>query len=72
MIKDCFEQNTHFTSLSFWPIRLLGTVGKIVVFTAKRVGKVQCFIFIQLPTYQFLLNFYKFSLIMREIMCEFH
>ena len=24
---------------------LAGTVGKIVVFTAKRVGKVQCFIF---------------------------
>ena len=68
------QQYTLYQSQSFcrfWPARLLGTVDKIVVFTAKRVGKVQCFIFIQLstPTYQFLLNFYKFSLIMIEKLC---
>ena len=57
----------------FWPARLLGTVGKIVVFTAKRVGKVQCFIFYStsnLPiSFKFLqiITYYG-----RKIMCEFH
>ena len=73
---DTIIQYTLYQSQSFccfWPARLLDTVGKIVVFTAKRVGKVQCFIFYStsnLPiSFKFLQVFTNYD---RKIMCEFH
>ena len=69
-------QYTLYQSQSFcrfWPARLLGTVGKLVVFTAKRVGKVQCFIFYSTSNLPISFKFLQvFTYYERKIMCEFH